>query len=197
MMNWPLFLSIFTLIFFAELPDKTAFATLMLASRGRAVSVFIGVAAAFFIQCVVALFFGSVISYFPAKWVHLGTGLLFLAFAAWTWRAINSADEEPVTTPEVANKNFWQCAWQAFLVIFIAEWGDLTQIATATMAAKYQNDRLTVFIAAVLALWTVTAIAVLIGKNLERIIAPRNMQKFSALLFLAIGLFFIFDWLKG
>lgn len=81
-MNFPLFCSTFVLIFLAELPDKTAFATLLLATRGHARAVFTGVATAFFIQTVVAIAFGGLIAQAPRFWVHLATGVLFVGFAA-------------------------------------------------------------------------------------------------------------------
>ena len=92
-MDWTLFVSIFSLIFVAELPDKTAFATLLMASRGRPVAVFLGVAGAFLVQSAVAVGFGSLIALLPERWVHLAAGIMFLGFAAHTWF---QKDEEEV-----------------------------------------------------------------------------------------------------
>ncbi len=80
-MNWDLFRSVFFLIFIAELPGKTAFATLLLASRSRPTPVFIGVALAFTVQTIVAVLFGSLIALLPPNWVHLAAGLMFFWFA--------------------------------------------------------------------------------------------------------------------
>ena len=62
----------------------------------------------------------------------------------------------------------------AFAVIFVAEWGDLTQILTATLAAHYQ-DVLTVAVASACALWAVAALAVTAGRLLERL--PMTMVR--------------------
>ena len=81
-------------------------------------------------------------------------------------------------------------------MIFIAEWGDLTQIATASLAAKYSHDKVTIFISALWALWALwafTAVAVRIGKNAEKWINPKKVQRISAGLFLIIGIYFLFD----
>ena len=191
-MNWQLFLSVYILIVLAELPDKTAFATLMLAAKGRAASVFTGVAAAFLVQTVVAVVFGSAIALFPEKWVHLGAGILFILFAVHTWRDRNEKEEG--LTPEnktVSSNSFWSSTWKAFLVIFIAEWGDLTQIATASLIAKYSDFKLTIFLASLLALWSVTAVAVVIGQKAKNYINPALLKRVCAILFLCIGIYFV------
>ena len=192
-MNWNLFFSIYTLIFIAELPDKTAFATLLLAARGRAQAVFLGVAGAFLIQTLVAVTFGSALSLLPEKWVHFGSGLIFIGFAVLAWRQRNRPEDEDEADFDSLHASFWPCVWKSFMVIFIAEWGDLTQLATASMTAKYGNDKLTVFTAALLALWSVTAVAVVLGRNIERWVKPRQLQALSAILFLGIGLYFFFE----
>ena len=84
-MNWKLFTSTFTLIFVAELPDKTAMATLVMATRDKPWPLFIGVALAFVFQSMIAVLFGGIFGLFPEPWVHFAAGLLFLAFAAMVW----------------------------------------------------------------------------------------------------------------
>jgi putative Ca2+/H+ antiporter (TMEM165/GDT1 family) len=199
-MNWQLFLSIYILIFVAELPDKTAFATLLLAARGRALSVFFGVAAAFLVQTIFAVVFGSLIGLLPGRWVHLGAGFLFLAFALHTWihkDDLEENEESEITQNATSMSAFWPSAWKAFLVIFIAEWGDLTQIATASLIAKYKDNPLTVFSAALLALWSVTAIAVVVGQKVKDFIHPKHLTRTSVFLFLGIGCYFIWTWYQA
>ncbi len=190
MMNWQLFISIYCLIFIAELPDKTAFATLILATRSRALAVFCGVALAFLIQTIVAVLFGRLISLLPAQWVHWGAGLLFILFALHMWRGRNEEEHEK-EDPNSCKMQFWPCLWQAFVVIFLAEWGDLTQIATASLVAKYPMDQVTVFAAALCALWSVTALAVVIGQRTQWLLHPATLKRFCAFLFLAIGVYFL------
>lgn len=190
-MNWQLFLSIYFLIFLAELPDKTAFATLLLATRSRALPVFAGVAAAFLVQTIVATVFGSVLSLLPERWIHLGAGVLFLGFAIQMWWQRNDSDDEESNGIPGCRVGFWPCAWRAFLVIFVAEWGDLTQIATASLIAKYHDAKVTVFVAAVLALWSVTALAIIVGSKAKKFIKDSLLKKICAVLFLGLGVYFL------
>ncbi len=189
-MNWQLFLSIYLIIFIAELPDKTAFATLLLATRSSGLAVFTGVAIAFLVQTIVATIFGQFISFLPEKWVHLFAGILFIYFAIQMWLDRNEIDANAEGTSQFF-PSFWSASWKAFLVIFIAEWGDLTQIATASLIAKYQNDKFTVFLAAVLALWSITLVAIFLGQRMKPMINPKILRIVCAILFLIIGIYFI------
>lgn len=197
-MNWPLFLSTFSLIFIAELPDKTAFAVLLMATRGRAWAIFLGATAAFFFQTIVAVIFGKFIGLLPASWVHLGAGVLFIVFALFSWRHSGQDDDEEVIQPAMnGTSGLLKAAWAAFMVIFIAEWGDLTQLATASLAARYHTDLPTVFAASVLALWAVTGLAVSVGSRLKDFLHAKLLGRLSALLFAGIGAYFILTWLKA
>ena len=186
-----LFVSVFVLIFMAELPDKTAFATVLLATRHRPLAVFVGAAGAFVVQSLVAVAFGGVLSLLPERAVHVGAGLLFLGFAYAMW----TREEEELPDVGAAGSaddrgSFWRAAAASFTVIFIAEWGDLTQLATATLAAKHGRP-LTVFLAATAALWCVSALAAAIGHRLKAAIDPRPLEKAAAILFAFFGLYFI------
>ena len=183
-----LFASTFALIFLAELPDKTAFATVLLAVRRSPVPVFAGAAAAFAVQCFIAVAFGGVLSLLPARAVRMGAGLVFLGFA---WTMWNREEEE---VPEVAaakgEPSFARSAAAAFAVIFVAEWGDLTQLATATLAARHGRP-LTVFLASTAALWSVAALAVAAGRRLKAGFDPRPLERFAAALFALAGVYFL------
>jgi putative Ca2+/H+ antiporter (TMEM165/GDT1 family) len=183
--HWELFFSIFGIIFLAELPDKTALATLLLAAKSSSKPVFIGVSLAFLVQTIVAALFGNIISLAPVKWVHVGAGVLFLIFAIQLWRSKDEDDDED--TGASATTGFWKTVWKAFLVIFIAEWGDLTQLATASLIARYHENQVTVFFAAFLALVAVTAIAVFAGSRVHKLIKPALLKRICVVLFLAIG----------
>ena len=180
-----LFASTFAMIFLAEIPDKTALAALMLATGGRPLAVFAGVAAAFVIQSLVAVLFGSALGLLPPEVVRIAAGVLFLVFAVAMWRR----RVEPAAGADGAARptaGWWTVAGKAFVVIFIAEWGDLTQLATAALTAK-QGQPLTIFLAATLALWVVSAIAVALGHVLKHRIHPVLMQRIAAVVFVIIG----------
>lgn len=182
-MNMPLFFTTFGMIFLAELPDKTALATLVLAARNKALPVFVGVALAFVVQTMVAVLLGRVLNLLPPAIVHIAAGVLFLVFAAMMWWRKPEAEEEGDAAAPTA---FWRAAYQAFIVVFIAEWGDLTQLATAALVAR-EAQPLTIFCAAVLALWSVTAIAVVIGHHAKRWLNPVVVQKVAAVVFAVVG----------
>jgi putative Ca2+/H+ antiporter (TMEM165/GDT1 family) len=185
-----LFASTFAMIFVAEIPDKTALAALMLATGGRPVAVFAGVAAAFVIQSLVAVLFGSVLGLLPPQVVRIGAGLLFLAFAVAMWRR-HAEPEEGADGAARPAAGWWAVAGKAFVVIFIAEWGDLTQLATAALTAK-QGQPLTIFLAATLALWAVSALAVALGHVLKHRIRPVLMQRIAAVVFAVIGVLMLY-----
>jgi Ca2+/H+ antiporter, TMEM165/GDT1 family len=81
---------------------------------------------------------------------------------------------------------FWKTAATSFGVLFVAEFGDLTQIATANLAAKY-HDPLTVGIGAVLGLWAVGGLALLGGRQLLRWIPLKWIARAAALVMTVLG----------
>jgi putative Ca2+/H+ antiporter (TMEM165/GDT1 family) len=190
-MDWPIFISTFSLIFLAELPDKTALATLMMATRGKPVPIFIGVGCAFAVQSLVGVAFGGLIGQFPERWVHLAAGILFIGFGLYSYF---DGHEEEAASAAPTPKSFLGAAWKAFLVIFIAEWGDLTQLATASLAARYHHSLATIFVSATLALWLVTAIAITIGHKMRHAVSPVFLKKICTLVFLAVGAYFLGTW---
>ena len=168
--------TVFTVIFLLELPDKTALAALLLATRHRPLPVFLGAAAAFVIQSAVAVVAGSLLSLLPREPIRIGAGLLFLGMAALLIRRNlrkDEADEERAVDQEEARHR--RPFITAFSVVFVAEWGDLTQLATAALQARYQQP-VVVFVAATLALWAVSAIAVALGNRLGAWIPERPLQ---------------------
>jgi Ca2+/H+ antiporter, TMEM165/GDT1 family len=181
--------STFALVFVAELPDKTALATVLLAVRYQPFAVFAGVAGAFMVQSVVAVTFGSAIGLFPRDAVRIIAGALFLVFAVLMWFR-RRPTQEALDENGDAVRAFWRTAWASFVVIFLAEWGDLTQLATAALAAKYRSP-LTIFTAATLALWVVSAIAISIGYRAKRMVDEQVLQRIAAFAFGLVGTFLL------
>jgi putative Ca2+/H+ antiporter (TMEM165/GDT1 family) len=184
-------LSVFAVIFVAELPDKTALTTFVLATRHRPLPVFAGAATALAVQSLVAVLAGQLLSRLPARAVHVGAGVLFLVTAVLLWRQSEEADVHEKDTP---NASFWKTAWVVFGVVFIAEWGDLTQLATAAMAAHYKAP-VAVFVGATTALWAVVGIATFAGSHAGRLLPPRATKRVAAGIFCVVGIAFIAGWL--
>jgi putative Ca2+/H+ antiporter (TMEM165/GDT1 family) len=159
--------TVFGIVFLGELPDKTMFASLVLAARGNRWLVWLGTAAAFLVHVAIAVTLGGVLfTLLPHQVVQAIAALLFLAGAVWAFRS--GAEEEDEEGGEGQRFGGWRTSLTAFVVIFIAEWGDLTQILTANLAARY-NDPIGVGIAATAALWLVAGIAMFAGKLLARL----------------------------
>ena len=161
--------AVYPIIFLGELPDKTMFASLVMSTRGRPFIVWLGAAVAFAVHVVIATTIGVALFHLlPPRALDALVAAMFLVGAALALReAVKGRREEELVEREVASHR--RIAVTAFLVIFIAEWGDLTQILTANLAAHY-HDALAVGVGAVLALWTVAALAVAGGRSLLRVV---------------------------
>ena len=172
--------TVFSVIFLLELPDKTALAALLLATRHRPFPIFLGTATAFLIQSAVAVAAGSLLSLLPREPIRIGAGILFLIIAALIIRQnLKKTEVDESREVERAEQRQQRPLVTAFLVVFVAEWGDLTQLATAALQARYR-DPVIVFTAATLALWVVSAIAVILGSRLGRWIPERPLQLAAA-----------------
>ena len=186
-MNWTVFAAVFPLIFLGELPDKTMFATLVLASRGQPLAVWAGAAVAFGVHVVIAVAVGSALfAVIPHRALDAVVAAMFLAGSIYSYLIRNQEEE---TGPELrAAASPWRVAAGAAVVIFIAEWGDLTQILTANLAARYHSP-LSVGLASLLALWAVAAIAVVSGANLLRFLSVRTLRLTTAGVLLALAVY--------
>jgi putative Ca2+/H+ antiporter (TMEM165/GDT1 family) len=181
---------VFGVVFLAELPDKTALAGLMLGTRYRASYVFAGVAAAFVVHVVLAVAAGSVLTLLPHRIVQAVVGVLFLAGAAvLLWKKDDEEDEE-VKAP--GGESFWKVASSGFMLILVAEFGDITQIMTANLAARY-DDPLSVGLGAVLALWAVAGLGIVGGRTLLRFVPLRLITRVAALLMAGLGAFSLYE----
>jgi Ca2+/H+ antiporter, TMEM165/GDT1 family len=167
----------FTLVLPAELPDKTAFASLVLGTRHRPLPVFAGVAAAFAVHTCLAVVAGGLLSLLPHRALDAVVAALFL-FSAWLlWRRRGN-DEEKAQDRAVA-PGFLPVAAASFAIVIVAEFGDLTQIVIANLAARY-HDPLSVGAGSVLALWVVAALAITGGRGLLRVIPARLISLLAA-----------------
>jgi putative Ca2+/H+ antiporter (TMEM165/GDT1 family) len=177
-----LFATVFGVIFIAELPDKTALAALVLATRHKPLPVFLGAALALTVQSAIAVVAGSLLAKLDARYVEIGTAVVFLGCAILMW--IRNEDAEDVKARDA--KGFWPALGTTFLVLFIAEFGDLTQVGTAALQAKY-HDWPVVFGASAAALWAVAALAVFVGNRAGKLLDPHITQKIAAVIFAGVG----------
>jgi len=189
------FATVFVVIFLGELPDKTMFASLLLAARGRAGLVWVGAATAFLVHVVIAVTIGGVLlTLLPDRLVLVVVALMFLAGAVMSFRSRNEHEGEGIDTAHSRPDNA-RTIGTAFVVIFIAEWGDLTQVLTANLAARYDNA-LGVGVAATLALWAVAGVAMAAGK-LIRGLPVKLLRTITAGVLLVLGALAAFDAITG
>ncbi|MDQ6698429.1 MAG: TMEM165/GDT1 family protein [Actinomycetota bacterium] len=179
-------LAVFPVIFLGELPDKSMFASLVMASRGQAFAVWLGASAAFLVHVVIAVTLGvGLFQLLPHRAVEALVAVLFLVGAVLAFR-------EAFRVEEAAEADVGEAAGKvittSFLVIFIAEWGDLTQILTANLAAHY-HSALSVGVGAVLALWAVAAVAVIGGQNLLRFLKVSTLRVFTGVILAGLALY--------
>lgn len=159
----------FGAVFLVELPDKTFIATLVLSTKFRPLLVWLGVGMAFAVQTGIAVGLGTAASFLPVTWVRVAAVVLFLVGAILLFREARNADaEEKAAEEEFAEragtpKEGFKAVVASFLVLFAAEWGDLSQLFTLSLVAKY-DDPLSVFVGALAALLSVSGLAVLAGR---------------------------------
>jgi putative Ca2+/H+ antiporter (TMEM165/GDT1 family) len=172
-MDLATFFYVFAAIFVVELPDKTFIAALVLSTRYRPLAVWIGVGIAFGVQCLVAVTVGAVATLLPETLVKAVTLAIFLVGAVVLIRTAPGADaaekeqEEEYEARAAEPKTFFKAAVASFLVLFAAEWGDLSQLLTISFVTRF-DDHIDVFLGAWAALLTVSGLAVLAGRVLLR-----------------------------
>ena len=186
-------LLVFGVVFIAELPDKSMFASLALSTRYPKLYVWAGAAAAFLTHVIIAVTAGHFLTLLPKKPLELIVGLLFLVGACLLFFGKDedeSKEEDKLRRGKQLTQGFWKVFVTSYAVVFLGEWGDITQIATANYAAKY-HDIWSVGIGATLALWSVAGLGVLLGSKLLNKVPARKLQVITGailLLFAAISI---------
>jgi putative Ca2+/H+ antiporter (TMEM165/GDT1 family) len=183
----------FVSIFVVELPDKTFLATLVLATKYRPLYVWIGVGLAFAIQTALAVVVGGVASLLPKDLIHTVAGLMFLAGAVILLREgrshQNAEEQEEEEYAEKARPaHGLRQVLAAFVVLFAAEWGDLSQLLTISLVAKYKEP-VAIFIGALAALLVVSGLAVIVGQQLLRFIKLHVLHFVGSAICLVLGVY--------
>lgn len=198
-MNISTVIVVFGVIFIAELPDKSMFASLALSTRFRRSYVWLGAAAAFLVHVVIAVTAGHFMTLLPHKLLELVVGLLFLLGAGLLafGKDEDEADERKKIEKQAAaaSHGFIKVFSISFGVVFLGEWGDITQIATANYAAKY-HDPLSVGIGALAALWSVAALGILLGSKLLDRVPARTLQRVTAAILLIFAVISFYTALR-
>jgi putative Ca2+/H+ antiporter (TMEM165/GDT1 family) len=171
----------------AEIPDKTILACLILSSRYRPSVVFSGAAAAFLAQVVLAVAAGGALSLLPHHIVEGCAAAAFLAGAVLLWRQKEDKDEEEEDVGrDGLGSGIWPVFGTAFAVVFLAEFGDLTQFLTISLAARF-HDPVSVGIGATLALWVAAAVAVTLGWRVLKLIPMQWLTRGAAVVMVVLA----------
>lgn len=187
--------TVFALVAVAELPDKTMIATLVLGSRSRPLYVWIGGSAAFLVQVTLAIAAGRLLELLPHQALEAIVTALFLGGAAYLLlvpeqeavaAGTRGADVGPVDLPAP-----WRTAWTAFGVILVGEFGDLTQLLTVNLAARYHRP-LSVFAGAALALVSVCGLAAVSGRALLRVVPLQLVRRVGGAVLLGFAAYSIY-----
>ena len=179
-MDLAVVLTTFVVIFPAELPDKSLFASLVLGTRFRPLPVFCGVAAAFAVHVLIAVTIGGVFALLPERLVLFVAAALFAGGSALLLLGREDHADAAETPRTMADQRPVRVALASFGVVFLGEWGDITQITTANLAARYR-DPFSVGIGALLALWSVSALALTVGRGLVRRVPARLVRRLTGL----------------
>lgn len=212
--NWAALGVTLVVIFAAELPDKTMFATLVLGTRYAARWVFVGAAGAFLVHVIIAVAVGQAFTLLPKAAVDAVVAALFLVGATLlllgsesdaeregTADAGSSAgvDTSSTDTAELTSTDApspIRIVLTASSVVFLAEIGDLTQITTANLAARYKAP-IAVGLGATLGLWAVAAIAISVGRNLVKIVPLPLVRRIAGFLMLALAIVSIVEAVRA
>ena len=181
---------VFGLIFVLELPDKTMFATIMMSARARPLMVFVGAASAFVVHMAIATLLGGLLVKLPHTVRDSVVAVAFLGGAAYLLFIPEKKQEEEGSkeaSREVRSTRFRE-ALTAFTVIFIGEFGDLSQIQAANLVAK-THQILEVFVGATAALVTVSALGAFMGQTLVRYLPLAKIRVGGGLIFAGLGIY--------
>jgi Ca2+/H+ antiporter, TMEM165/GDT1 family len=180
----------FALTFLGELPDKSMFASLVLGTRFRPSWVWAGAAAAFTVHMAIAVTAGHLLTLLPHRPVDAVVAALFLAGAAYVWwSSFRPGHHEGADAARMGGQapTFWRVSAASFGIVFLAEWGDITQLTAANLAARY--DPWLVFAGATLGLWAVAALAVNLGAKSLSVIPMAWVQRITGTILLGLGIY--------
>ncbi|MDJ0768142.1 MAG: TMEM165/GDT1 family protein [Ilumatobacter sp.] len=174
------------LVFAAELGDKTQLVALGLGARYRLRLVLAGIAIAYLAAGVVSVAVGALIgAALPTRAVSIGGGLLFIGFAIWTIVQPSSNQETGSEVARAAEGGATRVVSSVAVAMFIAEFGDKTMLATATLASR--GNPVAVFVGATVGIFLAGALGVYAGRAVGRRLSDRTVRSGSAALFGVFG----------
>jgi Ca2+/H+ antiporter, TMEM165/GDT1 family len=192
--------TVFGITFLAELPDKSLFASLILSTRYRRLPVWTGAAIGFTVQSAIAVTAGSLLTLLPHMALEWVVAALFLGGSGYliisSFVDHSGDDGADAARQGAAAPSFVRVALTSFGIIFLTEWGDITQVTTANLAARYA-DPIAVGVGAALGLSAVTALAVNVGAKSLKLIPMTWVQRITGTILLGFGIYSVVRALGG
>jgi putative Ca2+/H+ antiporter (TMEM165/GDT1 family) len=178
-------------VFVAELGDKTQLVALGFGARHRLGPVLIGVALGYLASITVGVVIGGVLgAALPERAIALGGGVLFILFASWTlWSerdlVLGRRDEEPVAPQAAPANEHPRLVLSIASMMFVAELGDKTMVASATLAAS--GNAAAVWVGATIGIIAAGFVGVVVGRALGDRLPERAIAVGSAVMFALFG----------
>ncbi len=197
-MNLAVAATTFALVIPAELPDKTFISCLVLSSRHRPLPVWVGAVVALVLQAAIAVVAGGLLSLLPKLALRLVVAALFMGGAVYLLVTTEHAEQERgelLASGEdrslaKGRASFWRVSAVTFGVVALAEFGDITQVLIANLAARYR-DREAVFLGAAGGFVVVSLCGVLLGRTITRFVPLSVVRRLSGLALLGLGVYSI------
>lgn len=175
----------FLFVVLAEMGDKTQLLAMAFASRFSAMQVLIGVLIATVLNHSIAVIFGRFLTVIiPIDIISLIASFSFILFGIWTIRGDKLEGEEkrqdkygPIATVAIA--------------FFLAEMGDKTQLATISLAVKY-NNLFSVLVGTTLGMVVADAFGIIVGVIMKKHIPEKTIKWISAIIFILFGMFGVY-----
>lgn len=192
--------TVFGITFLAELPDKSLFASLVLSTRYRPLPVWAGAASALALHVALAVTAGQLLTLLPRQALSAVVAAAFLGGAGYLLISSLRRDD-PEDAADAARQggrqpSFPQIAGTAFGIIFLAEWGDITQVTVANFAAHYAQP-LAVGVGAAAGLAAVAAVAVNVGAKSLSLISMAWVQRITGTILIGFGAYSIVQAVTG
>lgn len=181
--GWSAAVAAFGLVSAAEFGDKSQLVCMALAAKHRHWPVLWGAVLAFALLNGIAVGFGAVAGHWlPETVVAYAVAVLFAVFGLRSLLFVE--DSEDGDTPEKSGHGIFLTT---FLMIFLAEFGDKTQIAVAGLGAA--EPPVPVWLGATLALAMTSAMGIWAGRTVLQKVPQRLMHRIGGLMFLGFALF--------
>jgi putative Ca2+/H+ antiporter (TMEM165/GDT1 family) len=197
-MKLAIVLTTFALIIPAELPDKTFISCVVLAAKNKALPVWFGAALALTLQALLAVIAGGLLALLPHRDVQIVVAILFIAGAAYLILVKEKAEEdkgEALAAKEELLASSWRVFLTTFTIIALAEFGDITQVLIANLAAKYKAP-VSVFVGATGGFILISAFGVLAGSTITRFVPLGVVRRISGVILLGFGIYTIVSLVK-